>query len=269
MGPVEWASAPSLPRYSRRAFGWGAGSACEDRNIRLIAVDRPGVGGSDPKPGRSVADWASDVEELAERLGVDRFGVSGLSAGGPYALACAARLEGRVESVALIGAVGRLDQPGFVDQMHTARAWRLANRLPGAMAFLYSASGHLTRRNPALAQKLVAANFPKIDREVVNRPDLAPRLQHAYVEATSSGGSRGLAEDMQVVLAPWGFDPAEILAPVFVFHGRRDAIAPPAHAEHWIETLPDARPVWFEDAGHLLIEDHAEEVLDALAAAGK
>ncbi|HET7052348.1 MAG TPA: hypothetical protein VFI09_00340 [Solirubrobacterales bacterium] len=39
-------------------FSWGAGSVCLDRGIRLIAVDRPGVGGSDPKPGRSVADWA-------------------------------------------------------------------------------------------------------------------------------------------------------------------------------------------------------------------
>jgi pimeloyl-ACP methyl ester carboxylesterase len=216
-----------------------------------------------------VADWASDVEELAERLGVDRFSVSGLSAGGPYALACAVRLEGRVESVALISAVGRLDQPGFVPQMHTARAWWLAAHLPRAMALLYSANGHLTRRSPTVARRLVAAGLPKIDREVINRPDLAPRLQHAYVEAARSGGSRGLAEDMRVVLAPWGFDPAEILAPAFVFHGRRDAIAPPTHAEHWIETLPDARPAWFEDAGHLLIEDHVEVILDALAVSGK
>lgn len=250
-------------------FGCGAGPVCEDRGIRLIAVDRPGVGASSPKPKRTVLDWASDVEELADRLAIESFSVAGQSAGGPYALACARELGDRVESAALISGCGRLDQPGFARQMHTARAWWLAARLPGAMAFLYSASGHLTRRNPALAQKLVAANFPKIDRAVVIRPDVAARLQFAYAEATRAGGGRGLAEDMRTVLSPWGFDPAEIGVPVHVFHGRRDAIAPPAHAEHWIETLPDARPVWFEDAGHLLIEDHAEEVLDALAAAGK
>lgn len=95
---------------------------------------------------------------------------------------------------------------------------------------------------------------------------ISPRLQLAYIEATSSGGGRGLAEDMRVVLAPWGFDPAEIAAPVFVFHGRRDAIAPPTHAEYWIQTLPNAHPVWFEDAGHFLIERHAEEILDRVAA---
>lgn len=247
-------------------FSWGAGSACGARGIRLVAVDRPGVGGSDPKPGRSVADWASDVEELAERLEIARFSVSGQSAGGPYALACARELEDRVESAALISGCGRLDQPGFVRQMHTARAWWLADRLPGGMALLYAASGWLTRHSPALALKLVAANFPKVDRAVLNRPDVARRLRLAYVEATRAGGGRGLAEDMRTVLAPWGFDPAEIGISVHVFHGRRDAIAPPAHAEHWIETLADARPVWFENAGHLLLEDHSEEILDAFAA---
>lgn len=247
-------------------FGWGAGSACEERDIRLIAVDRPGVGGSDPKPGRCVGDWAADVEELADRLGVDRFGVSGHSAGGPYALACAEKLGDRIEAVALISGVGRLDQPGFVGQMHTARAWWLAAHLPGAMALLYSASGRLTRRSPALALRLVAANFPKIDRAVIERPEVAARLQFSYVEATRAGGAHGLSEDMRTVLSPWGFDPAEIGVPVHVFHGRRDAIAPPEHAEYWIEALADARPTWFEDAGHLLIEDHGEEILEIVLA---
>jgi pimeloyl-ACP methyl ester carboxylesterase len=251
-------------------FSWGAGSACEDRDIRLIAVDRPGVGGSDPKPGRSVVDWASDVEELAERLEVERFSVSGLSAGGPYALACAHEFGDRIECVALISTAGRLDVPGFVGQMHTARAWWLAAHLPRAMAFLYSTGGRLARGSPTVALKLIAANFPKVDREVLNRPDISPRLLSAYVEATRAGGGRGLAEDMRVMLSPWGFDPAEIGVPVYVFHGRRDAVAPPAHAEHWIESLADARPVWFEDAGHLgVAEDHAGEILDGVAARGQ
>jgi pimeloyl-ACP methyl ester carboxylesterase len=51
-----------------------------------------------------------------------------------------------------------------------------------------------------------------------------------------------------------------------VVHGRRDTVAPPAHAEYWIATLQDAHPVWVEGAGHLLIERNVGEVLDALAA---
>jgi pimeloyl-ACP methyl ester carboxylesterase len=262
-GPVDGRPLLHFHGVPDGRFNWGAGCACEHRGLRLVTVDRPGVGGSDPKPGRCLADWATDVQELTEQLGVDRFSVSGLSAGGAYALACAARLQERVQSVALISSVGRLDQPGFVQQTHTAKAWWLAAHLPRAMALLYSTSGRLMCRSPTVARKLVAAGFPKIDREIVNRPEVAQRLQHAYIQAARSGGGHGLAEDMQVLLAPWGFDPTEIPCPVFVFHGKRDAIAPPTHAQHWTRTLPDARAVWFTDAGHFLIEDHAEEILDA------
>ena len=115
------------------------------------------------------------------------------------------------------------------------------------------------------AQKVLFSGVSKVDRAVIDRPDVGPRLVSAYVEATRLGG-RGLTEDMQAVLSPWGFDPTGIRLPVHVFHGRHDTVAPPAHAEYWSETLEAARPVWIEDAGHFLIEDHVGEVLDALAA---
>ena len=53
----------------------------------MISPDRPGIGLSDPKPGRTVLDWAADVSELAEHLGLQRFSVMGWSMGGPYAAA--------------------------------------------------------------------------------------------------------------------------------------------------------------------------------------
>ena len=85
----------------------------------------------------------------------------------------------------------------------------------------------------------------------------------AYVEATRTGG-RGVTEDMQALLSPWGFDPSKIDLPVHLVHGTGDTIAPPAHAEYWIETLQATQPVWVESAGHFLIEDHVGEVLDLL-----
>lgn len=246
-------------------FSWGGGSVCVDRGIRLITVDRPGIGGSDPKPGRAVADWSADVEELAEQLGLDRFAVSGWSAGGGYALACARGLGPRIDAVALAGGSGRLDQPGFVGQMSTAAAWRLAKHVPPAMTLAYSALARLASRNPRAAQKVIAAGASKADRAVISRPDVGPRLVSAYLEASRPGG-RGLTEDMRTMLSPWGFDPSEIRVPVHLVHGKRDTVAPPAHAEHWIETLRDTHIVWVENAGHFLLEDHAGEILDALAA---
>ncbi|HEU5143094.1 MAG TPA: alpha/beta hydrolase [Solirubrobacterales bacterium] len=267
---AEWGPADGRPVLHFHGvpdgrLSWGGGSLCEDREIRLIALDRPGVGGSDPKPGRSVRDWAADVEEVAEQLGLDRFAVSGWSAGGAYALACAHELGPRIDAVALISGAGRLDLPGFVEQMSTAAAWRLAAHIPSAMTLAYSALAVLARSRPGVAQKILFSGVSKVDRAVINRPEVGSRLVSAYVEAARRGG-RGLTEDMQAVLSPWGFDPGEILSPVHVIHGKQDTVVPPAHAEHWIENLQTANPVWVEGAGHFLIEEHAGRVLGTLVA---
>src|SRR5688500_7461644 len=70
--------------------------------IKLITVDRPGVGLSSPKRGRRVVDWAEDVAFLADHLGCREFAVLGRSAGAAYAAACAYSLPKRVISVSLV-----------------------------------------------------------------------------------------------------------------------------------------------------------------------
>src|SRR5262245_46760084 len=70
--------------------------------VRLISPDRPGVGLSDPKPGRTVLDWAHDVVELLDLIDVDRFAAMGWSMGGQYAAAVARALPHRVTRVAII-----------------------------------------------------------------------------------------------------------------------------------------------------------------------
>ena len=80
--------------------------------IRIIAPERPGFGLSTFQRNRTLADWASDIAELADHLGLQHFGVAGISGGGPYAVACAALLPTRVTAAALMGPVGPLLPPG-------------------------------------------------------------------------------------------------------------------------------------------------------------
>jgi len=264
-GPIEGQPVLYFHGVPDGRFGWGGGSACWEHGVRLIAIDRPGIGRSDPKPGRSVAGWPADVAELADGLDLDNFAVSGWSAGAAYALACAHQLQARIDAVALVGGAGRLDLPGFVEQMSTATAWKLAARVPWVMTLAYGALAQLSSRSPGTGQRILSSGLSKVDRAVIGRPEVGRRWVAAYVEAARAGG-RGLTEDMQTVLTPWGFDPTAIELPVHLVHGTQDTIAPPAHAEYWIANLQDARPVWVENAGHFLIEDHVEEVLELLAA---
>ena len=64
--------------------------------IRWVSYDRPGYGGSTPRPGRDVASAARDVAAVADHLGVGSFAVMGHSGGGTHALASGALLGDRV-----------------------------------------------------------------------------------------------------------------------------------------------------------------------------
>lgn len=80
------------------------GMVLYQRRMQLIAYDRPGYGGSDRHPGRSVADVAQDVAAVADTLGLETFAVAGRSGGAPGALACAALLPERVtRTAAMVG----------------------------------------------------------------------------------------------------------------------------------------------------------------------
>src|SRR5512141_1163093 len=70
--------------------------------LRLVAPERPGYGLSDFQPGRTIGDWTKDLLVLAGHLGWSKFGVVGISGGGPYAMACAALIPERLTSVSLV-----------------------------------------------------------------------------------------------------------------------------------------------------------------------
>src|SRR5689334_602661 len=74
----------------------------ERLGIRLVVPERPGFGLSDFQPDRMILDWPDDVVELADRLTINRFGVIGVSGGGPYAAACAYKIPQRLTKVVML-----------------------------------------------------------------------------------------------------------------------------------------------------------------------
>ena len=53
----------------------------EKTGVRLISVDRPGMGGSDFQPNRALLDWPNDISQLADHLCLDKFHILGVSGG--------------------------------------------------------------------------------------------------------------------------------------------------------------------------------------------
>lgn len=101
--------------------------------IRFVSYDRPGYGGSDPDPGRSVGSAAVDVRVIVDALGIERFGTIGHSGGGPHALACAALLPERV--------TGAVSVAGLAPFGAEALDWFAGMAPAGAAALAAAAEG--------------------------------------------------------------------------------------------------------------------------------
>ncbi len=86
-------------------------------DLRIVAPDRPGYGGSDPKPGRTLLDWAEDVMELANALEIQKFAIVGVSGGGPGALACAWKMPERLTCAGVVSSAAPTDAPGVFEGM--------------------------------------------------------------------------------------------------------------------------------------------------------
>src|SRR5690242_4696302 len=99
---------------ARRQIPTEARVFAEQNSIRLIGVDRPGIGSSTPHQYANIIDFAADVPTIADTLGIDKMEVIGLSGGGPYTLACAAAMPDRVIAIGVLGGVAPWRGPDAV-----------------------------------------------------------------------------------------------------------------------------------------------------------
>ncbi len=233
--------------------------------LRLIAVDRPGIGLSDPMPGRRLLDWPTDIEELSRRLDVASFSVVGWSGGGPYALACAAALEERVTSIALVSTPAPL--AGSADPAYLRRldrsAVRVADRAPWMIRLAMWHWGRPQRRDAAAFFERSVAEMCAADQAVLSDEALRSRMIANSAELYRQGG-RGMYDEALVLARPWGFELADVRAPVNVWQGKRDETVPEAMAHHLAREIPNATLRLFDHDGHHLLYRRWPEILAAL-----
>jgi pimeloyl-ACP methyl ester carboxylesterase len=233
--------------------------------VRFVTYSRPGYGGSDPHPGRSVADAAGDVAAILDALAAEEFVTIGWSGGGPHALACAALLADRCRAVATIAGVAPYPAAGldWLAGMGEENRAEFGAAMVGAQplsAYLEGAARGLADVTP----DQVAAALGDLVSEV----DVAS-LQGAYAEwlaATSrksvSNGIAGWRDDDLAFVRPWGFELADIDRPVAVWQGDQDRMVPFAHGEWLADQLPTAHRHLLPDHGHLsLAVDAFEDIV--------
>lgn len=238
----------------------------EALGARLIVLERPGFGLSDFQPRRTLLDWPDDVAAAADALRIERFAVAGISAGGPYAAACAYKLPQRLTKVAIISSVGPMDLPGTIEEMPRVRqlGTKVARKVPWLLALILWLVSN-PHRNPERFYERMLSGNSDADRALLSRPEMKAMLLRNYLEATRAG-MRGFARESIIVSNPWGFSPVDITVPVHLWHGEDDANVSLSAARHLAETIPNCRARLLPGEGHWLILSHWEEILSELLA---
>ena len=236
--------------------------------LRLLAPDRPGFGESTFLPGRTIGAWAADVAELADQLELKRFAIVGVSGGGPYALACAARIPERLSRVGLVGALGPLARKPLTHDMVTLNrlALALAARSPFLARLAVRLGARWLRRHLERHLAHMMATAPPADRRVLADPGYRALVTESTAEALRQGGG-GAAWELTLLAQPWDFKLQEVPVPVRIWQGLADNIVPPATAQHLAAALPSSECHYLPDEGHLsLLVRHLDAVLADLRA---
>jgi pimeloyl-ACP methyl ester carboxylesterase len=252
-------------RLEARLF---ARSAAKNR-LRLICVDRPGIGQSSRQKGRSYAGWADDLTAIADALGHQEFGVTGWSEGGPWALAAAARIDSRrlrhVSSIAG-GSYGTFGDNWAADQLSQADALggKLALKFQPGFRLMYAILGLTAKRFRRSYVEQLRKTLNDYDRQILLRPDVEAAFCDASAECFAQG-SDGLVRDSELLYRRWAFDVTTIERPVHMWQGTDDRLVAASINRTVAERMPGA--VWHqvEGAGHFVAVGSGDEVL-AIAA---
>jgi len=251
---------------ARRQIPVEARAYADREGLRIIGIDRPGIGSSTPHVYDSVLDWTEDLVMVADTLGIEEMHLIGLSGGGPYVLAAGAAMPDRVLGVAVMGGVAPtqgVDAPagGLLPfASHLAPLVSLA-RVPIGVALTVALRLLAPLGGPAL--DLYASVQPHGDRELLGRAEFKAMFLDDLLNGSRKQVTAPLS-DLILFSRHWGFTAADVTVPVRWWHGDDDHIVPHRHGEHMVKILPDATLRTIEGESHLSGLGLTEEILRVL-----
>jgi pimeloyl-ACP methyl ester carboxylesterase len=222
-------------------------------HIRIIAPDRPGIGLSDRRAGRTLLDWPPDVAELADHLALERFGVLGWSLGGEFAAVTAYALPDRVTHLGLVASTIPREWPDMEPETSPVDHFflRFSRRATVIDRVGFRLMGEAAGRRPRSFGRRAGA--PDHAAEAVSR---------AIAEGLHNG--HGVLDDYRIYDTPWNFDPAAITAATHLWQGDHDDLVPVSWSKELADHIPGAELTIVPGATHCLWYDHWDEILTTM-----
>lgn len=209
----------------------------------VLAVDLPGHGRSSGVALHAIADMASWIVRVLDAAGVQSAALVGHSMGALIALEVAALAPTRVRTLALLGIAERMSvHPDL-------QAAADGNRLLGpelVSSWGHGRSGHLGG-NPAPGLWMMGGSLQLLERAPAGALAADLAACNAYDGALAAA--------------------ARVGCPTLLLLGALDRMTPPAKARPLAEAIGAARIVVLPAAGHMLMSERPDAVIDALGEA--
>ena len=248
---------------SRLELSLDAENISRNKAVRLIVVDRPGNGASDPNPKTSFIHWVKDIVQLADHLKIEKFSLTGYAMGGIYALACAHEIPDRLKRVAIISTgmppESNSDYKSMIPlyKMNT----RLAKHIPSVYSLITAVTVKGILSNPASFFEQFNEYIDDSDKKVMNSEVFKNSMFSSLKEGLRLGGKSASKEVVQY-MHDWKFDLSNIKTPIDIWHGKCDYHIPCILGERFAEHVQNTNLFLKEDQGHYLFYTHWSEILD-------
>lgn len=254
-GPADGAPVLFVPGAASGSIMRFGEALLDDHGTRLVSVDRPGLGGSDPDPAKSLVSVGADLARLATHLG-GPLPVVASSQGAPFALAAA-----------LAGAASRLVLASPSDEVaHPPVTAQLPGPVRALVAEVAADPAAAEARFAAFSAEsffdFVLAAYPASDAPAFDDPALR-RLLRATLDAGFGQGSGGYARDTVLAMRPWGLDLGAVDVPVTLLVGADDTAHSPDRGATLTARIPTAERVVVPGVGRSLLWARPDLVLAA------
>jgi len=241
--------------------------------LSLVAIDRPGIGGSTFQAERELSDWPLLVEAVADKLNVETFSICAVSGGAPYAIACHKALPNRVNFILIISGLSSIVKNRKLIKSVTwpiRLVFSLGSRCPRLAQLLVLPLVLAGRKWPRLIVRMGRSVLGPADAKLLGDSEVVELLTLNIKESLSQG-TRGILRDLLILMKPWTFSQLsseEYLpeAKVVLIHGKDDDFVPPDMSLQNFLEVSKGEVYFLPGQGHFMIFELGELVTEILLA---
>ncbi|BAY07799.1 putative alpha/beta hydrolase [Calothrix sp. NIES-2098] len=240
-------------------LGFGA-QDLPDLGLKLLAIDRPGLGLSDAHPHKTLSSWVDDTRELIQCHNLDNVLAVGFSQGAPFAFALAG--ESLVKAIAIVSGQDELIHPHIKPLLHPDVAGMIAAVQQDPVEFEQQFSQMAT---PEGLWRLIIGMSGECDRRLYDSETFGKAYQQALQEGFSQG-AQGYVRDLVNTFSSWPVKLENITVPVDLWYGGADTstVHSPDFGATLASRLPNASHTVDPEAGGSILWTRSRDILTKL-----